>query len=143
MPTSCLKCHSHPFRTEEVRLFYKLFYFIFGCAGSSLLWAFFSCDQQGLLSSCSWLASHCGGFSYCRAWSLGLQASVVGVHGLCCSTVCGTFPALAGGFLSTVPPGKSSNSLILAHNAQFLSFSMHVNIPKTLSSSAHVVNSQS
>ena len=45
-----------------------LFYFcIFGWAG----WVFSSCGEQGLL--CSWGArvSHCGGFSYCRAWALG------------------------------------------------------------------------
>ena len=56
VPASCPKCHSHAFRTEEVSLFYTLFYFIFGCAGSPSLWAFFSCDEQGLLSRCSCLA---------------------------------------------------------------------------------------
>ena len=33
--------------------------------------AFISCSKQGLLSSCSAQASHCGGFSCCRAWVLG------------------------------------------------------------------------
>ena len=57
-------------------------------------------------------ASHCGGFSPCRAralgarasvvvarrlsscgmWALGAQASVVVAHGLSCSTACGIFP---------------------------------------------------
>ena len=50
-------------------LFFKLFFYfcIFGWAG----WVFSSCGEQGLL--CSWGAwvSHCGGFSYCRAWALG------------------------------------------------------------------------
>ena len=31
---------------------------------------------------CSAWASHCGGFSCCRAWALGTQASVVVAHGL-------------------------------------------------------------
>ena len=33
-------------------------------------------------SSCSEWASHCGGFSCCRAWALGAWASVVAAHGL-------------------------------------------------------------
>ena len=49
-------------------------------------------------------ASHSGGFSYCRAWALGMQAlvvvarglqsggSVVTAHGLSCSAACGIFP---------------------------------------------------
>ena len=41
-----------------------------------------SCSEQGLLASCSVLASHCGGFSYCGAWAPGTQASVVAVCGL-------------------------------------------------------------
>ena len=46
--------------------------FIFGCAGSSLLCGLFpSCGEQGLLSNCSMWASHCGGFSGCRAQTLG------------------------------------------------------------------------
>ena len=44
---------------------------IFGCAVSSLLHRLFStCIEQGLLSS-RVQASHCGGFSCCRAWTLG------------------------------------------------------------------------
>ena len=35
------------------------------------MWAFSSCSQQGLLSSCGGLASHCGGFSGCGAQALG------------------------------------------------------------------------
>ena len=47
-------------------LFKKLvlfYFFIFGCAGSSLLYGFFSRrGERGLLSSCGARASHCGGF---------------------------------------------------------------------------------
>ena len=50
----------------------RIILFIFGCAGSSLLLGVFSCcDEQGLLSSCSAGASHCGGFSCCRVQALG------------------------------------------------------------------------
>ena len=46
--------------------------FIFVSAGSSLPGvAFSSSGEWGLLSSCGALASHCGGFSCCRAWTLG------------------------------------------------------------------------
>ena len=44
----------------------------FGRAGSLLLLGLFpSCDEQGLLSSCGARASHCSGFSCCRARALG------------------------------------------------------------------------
>ena len=77
--------------------------FIFGCAGSSLLWGNFSFSTP---------ASHCGGFSWCRAWTPGhagsgvavprlqstgskkdifLSGVIVVVHGLSCSMVCGIF----------------------------------------------------
>ena len=80
-------------------------------------------------------ASHCSGFSCYGARALGVQASVVVVHGLrsCGSwalepklSSCGAWaqllrgmwnfpgpglepvsPALAGGFLTTVPPGEA------------------------------------
>ena len=58
-----------------------------------------SCREQGLLSSCSAWASHCGGFSCCRAQALGARASVVSTHGsvvvvygLICAMTCGIFP---------------------------------------------------
>ena len=52
--------------------FFNWFFFFpfIGCAGS--LWL------CGLLSGCGTRASHCDGFSYCRAWALGAQASVLG-----------------------------------------------------------------
>ena len=80
-------------------------------------WAFSSCDEQGLLfiAVCRLLivvASLC-----CGARALGVQASVVVVHGLSCSVACGIdLPgpglkpvtlALAGRFLTAAPPGKS------------------------------------
>ena len=90
---------------------------------------------MGATLCCGARASHCSGFSFCGAWALGTQASVVVARGLssCGSwalqhwlSSCGTWayllnsmwdlprpgvepvsPALAGGFLTTVPPGKS------------------------------------
>ena len=77
----------------------------FGFAGSSLLLGLFSsCSTQGLLSVCSVWASHCGGFSCCRAQALGhvgfsavaprLQStgSIVKAHCLSCSAAYETFP---------------------------------------------------
>ena len=49
-----------------------IYLFVFGCAGSSLLHRLFSsCGEPGLLPSCGARASHCGGFSCCRAQALG------------------------------------------------------------------------
>ena len=39
-------------------------------------------ESRGYSSSCGARVSHCGGFSYCRAWTLGMQASVVAVSGI-------------------------------------------------------------
>ena len=84
-------------------------------------WAFSSCDEQGLLSSCSAWASHCGGFSCCGARALG-HAVVSGCgtwaqlpHGIWDLARPGVEPvslALADGFFFTVPPGKSENHLL-------------------------------
>ena len=71
---------------------------------------------------CGEQASHCGGFSCCGAQALGGRASAVVAHG---PSSCGEWaqllrgmwdlpgpglepvsPALAGGFLTTAPPGK-------------------------------------
>ena len=101
--------------------------FIFGCAGSLLLWGLFSsCRQRGLLSRRGAWASHCGGFS-CRGagalvrtglhscspglWSTGF---VVVVHRLSCSVACRMLLdqgsnrslALQGKFFTSEPPGK-------------------------------------
>ena len=56
------------------------------------MWAV-SCGREwGLLSSCSAQASHCSGFSSCRARALDTRASIVVVHGLSCSVACEIFP---------------------------------------------------
>ena len=38
---------------------------------------FSNCSKQGLFSSCTARASHCSGFSCCRAWALGARASLL------------------------------------------------------------------
>ena len=96
--------------------------------------AFLQLRRVGATLSCGAWASYCGGFSCCRARALGTRASVVVAHRLssCCSgalehrlsscgaqpyLLCGMWdlpgpglkpvsPALAGGFLTTAPPGK-------------------------------------
>ena len=100
---------------------------LFGCAGSSLLHGLFSsCREQGLLSACGAQASHRRafsraaqvlghlGFSGCSSWSrehelssCGTQSWLLrGMRDLPRSGVEPLSPALAGGFLTTEPPGK-------------------------------------
>ena len=94
-----------------------------------LCWVFTAARQLSLVvasegySSLQCAASHCGGFSCCGARALGARASVVVARGL---SSCGArasllrsmwnlpraglkpmSPSLAGGFLTTAPPGKS------------------------------------
>ena len=112
--------------------------FIYGCAGSSLLRAgILQSWQAGATLRCGAWASHRGGFFLLWSRALGTLASVVVAHGLssCGSQAlerrlssCGAqaqllhgmwdlpgpglepmSPALAGGFLTTVPPGKSEH----------------------------------
>ena len=117
-----------------IYLFIYLFIAVLGLRCCT--WAFSSCGERGLLysSRCSARASHCRGFSCCKAWALGKRASVVAPCGLrrCGSwalerrlsscdarawLLCGMWdlpgpglkpvsPALAGRFLTTAPPGK-------------------------------------
>ena len=99
------------------------FFSVFGSAGSLLLQGpFSSCSEWGLQ------ISYCGGFSCCRAWAPGHtdfklrhMGSIVEVPGL--SMLCSMWnlpgsgiepmsPALAGGFLCTVPAGKSQDDFL-------------------------------
>ena len=114
-------------------LFLKIIYFfIFGCAGSLLLHAeFLQLQKRGAKFCFNARASHCSvslllgtgpacmHFSSCtsRAYSMrAVECYLVAVsHGLSCSVARGVlpaknwtpFPALAGEFFPTVPPGKS------------------------------------
>ena len=65
----------------------------FGCSGSWKLCRLFSgCSEWGLLSSCNAQASHCAGFSSCRAQALERRPNSCGAGAsLLCST--GDLPA--------------------------------------------------
>ena len=99
--------------------FLKIFYLFFGCVW--LCAGFLQLQRAGATLHRGAWASHCG------AQALGVRASVVVAHGL---SSCGTWaqllhgmwdlpgpgikpmsPALAGGFLTTVPPGKSCEGM--------------------------------
>ena len=65
-----------------------------------LCWVFSLVAESGGYSRCGAWTSHCGGFSWSRAWALGwvgfsscdAAGSVVAAHGLSCSAPCGIFP---------------------------------------------------
>ena len=64
-------------RTPFKKKIYFWLYWVF-----TALWAFPGCGLSLVVQSrgcsiCSVQASYCGGFSCCRAWALGTQASVV------------------------------------------------------------------
>ena len=91
-------------------------------------WAFSSCGEQGLLSSCGALASYCGGFSWGRAWALGFEGFCsCGTRAYLCSSMWDlpgpgiepVSPALAGRFLPAESSGKSCFSF---YCHQFLGF---------------------
>ena len=78
-----------------------------------------SCSEEGLLLHSSAQASRCTGLS-CGAQALGTRASSCGEWA---PLPCGTWnlprrgikpvsPALAGGFLTSLPPGKSDMRLV-------------------------------
>ena len=107
--------------------------FMFGCARSSLLRRLFtSCGEQWLLSSwCVW-TSHCGGFSYCRAWARGHRLGSCDAQELSCSMAFGVLPwwgmepvspALAGGFFTTELPGKPYMWSFKYHSSHFQVYS--------------------
>ena len=135
-------------------LFICLLFVYLGCIGSSLLLAgFFQLRQAGATLHCGVQASYCCGFSCCRAWALDTRVSVVATHGLssCGSQAlerrlssCGALaqllrgmwnlpgpgiepvsPALAGGFLGAVPPGKSPTPFLKSNFCAHISYPSH------------------
>ena len=97
------------------------------------VWAFSSCKDWGLFSSCGVGASHCSGLSSCGVWALGARASVV-VE--CVLSRCGAWtllpngtwdfpglgiepmsPALASGFLTTGCRGSPKDYIFLEQRA--------------------------
>ena len=139
---------NHKLHLFSVCFLTYLFVFIFGCVVSSLLCAgFLQLRRVGATLRCGARASHCGGFSCCRAQAPGARASVVVACGLSSCGLralehrlssCGAraqllrsmwdlpgpglepvSPALAGGFLTTVSPGKSLQSCFLKYLDNF------------------------
>ena len=77
-----------------------------------------SCRGRGLLSSCSVKALPCGGLSTYSSWALESRLSSCGtraqlLHGMWIFPDQGwnVSPALAGGLLTSGPPGKSRSQL--------------------------------
>ena len=101
-------------------LIFKMYFIVWGRV---LHWVFIAacrlsgCSEQGLLSSCGVWASHCSGFSCCRARAAALRVSSCSMQALllhCMWDLPGAgirsvSPTLAGGFLTTGPPGKSKH----------------------------------
>ena len=108
--------------------FYLFYLFIFGCVGSLLLCTGFLQLQRAGATTLRWgaRASHCGGFSCCRARALECRLSSCGtraqlLHGMQDLPGPGlepVSPALAGGFITTAPPRRPSPSSL---NQQFMS----------------------
>ena len=74
-----LYIHTH----THTHTYIYIYFFIYGSAGSWLLFGLFSsCGEQGPLSSCRARASHCGSLSCCRAQAPGCAASVTVAHRL-------------------------------------------------------------
>ena len=123
--------------------------------------------RAGATLRCGARASHCGGFSCCGAQALGAWASAVVARGLsscgsraleCRLSSCGTWasllrsmwdlpgpglkpvsPALAGGLLTTAPPGKSSAGILVdcrqesSCYRQFVPDSLQLNLERIIS----------
>ena len=91
-------------------------YFWLHCVFIAACRLFSSCGEQGPLSS---RGSHCGSFSCCGAWVLGCLGSSAWHMGSVALWHMESFwteikpvsSALAGGFLTTGPPGKSCTLL--------------------------------
>ena len=55
------------------------------------------------------------GFGSCKPWALQRGLSICGTRGLVVLGIEPMFPAFAGGFLSTVPIGKSCEQGVICH----------------------------
>ena len=63
---------------DEINIFLNVFLnfiYFWRCWVFVASWAFSSCGEWGLLSSCGVRTSHCCGFSCCREWALGAWVS--------------------------------------------------------------------
>ena len=93
-------------------------FFIFGCAGSSLLCVgFLWLGCVGTMLCCGAWTSHCGGFFSFRARALDSQASVVTA---CGPSGCGTWTFIAHGMWNLPRPGIKHMSTALAGGLLFI-----------------------
>ena len=138
--------------------FIYLIYLFLSVLGLRLLHAnFLQLKQVRATLSCGVQASCCGGFSCCGAWALGAWASVVVAHGL---SSCGAWaqllhgmwdlpgpglkpvsPALAGGFLTTAPPGKP-NRYIFNYKRHIYSAQKFCQVQKSVKKKRMLIISQ-
>ena len=96
-----------------------LFLFLVALGLCGCGWAFSSCGEWALPSSCGAWASLLGGFSCCGVWllSVGDRSCAArtellrGKWNLPRPETKPVFPALAGRFLTTGPPGKSKREI--------------------------------
>ena len=104
--SSTTMCNIFVIELTVHRYNFLFFKFTFSCTWSSLLhMLFFSCSEQGLFSSFSAQAFHCGDFSCCGAQALCTQASVV--VGMCTSEPsCGAWAWLPHGTWDLPGPGN-------------------------------------
>ena len=140
----------------KINLFILFIYFWLCWVFVAARWLSLQLRRARATLCCGARASHCGGFSCCRARALGTQASVIAARGLsscglraleCRLSSCGAraqllqgmwdlpgpglepmSPALAGGFLTTAPPGKPCSCtfyfyLFIVHYIYFYLFS--------------------
>ena len=143
-----------------------IYLFIFGCAGSSLLRAGFLQSQRvGATLCCGARASHFSGFSCCGAWLqvrglhyLWHTGSVVVARGLQSAgfSSCGAWaqllhgmwyltgpglepvsPALAGGLLTTAPPGKPWDLYFLFYFFNFFFYCLYILLTYVINSTEH------
>ena len=140
-----------------ISFFSFVFFFLFGCIGSSLLSAgFLQLRRVGGYSSlwcvgfslrwllllwsmgcrCTASVAVARGLSSCGSWALERRLSSRGtlaqlLHGMWNLPGPGVepmSPALAGGFLTTAPTGKSSNFLLISCNIYFLFQILHFSV---------------
>ena len=96
-----------------IYLFILKILFIFGCVGSLLVHVgFLQLQQVGATLPCGAPASHCGSFSCCRAWALGVWASGVAA---CRPQSMPASVVVARGLSSVAHGLQSAGSVIVEH----------------------------
>ena len=104
----------------EILIYFKFnFLFLAALGLHCCAWAFSSCGK--------W-ASHCGGFSCCRAWTPGALASAAVAHRLSCPVACGIFPDQGS---NPCPLNWQADSYPLGHQGSPLHISYYLSTLST------------